>query len=313
MRKEINVYHRFKAVKREMDNCQEAFVDKPEILAAKTAFDSNTDKIGDHLSQLMRPVSTVRSPKQDSVNRMRKSLYQMIGIGLTLATSQDNQPLIATLKIYNTLWKRCSAYQLYEISLHTHEELTKVRELASGNGLTEEKLAAFLQKVQDYGVTLDSTIYQLSDRRKSRKELKDLITANHLILRMQLDTYVRYCEDEYPEFFSNYMFLRKRKSSKPNTEIPDEPAEIAGTVTDSVTGFPVANATINIVEFGLIATTDADGCYIIDELEAGACIVHCYANNYQVPDAVSFRIEAGESLVVDFSLIPGFPITPAAP
>lgn len=312
MRNEINVHQRFKAISREMDKSEAAFAEKPDVLAAKTTFGSNNDKIGDHLSQLMRPVSTVRSPKRDSENRMRKSLSQMIGIGLTLATSQDNQPLITTLKNYDQQWRRCSAYQLFEILMHTYEELAKVQELAAGNGLTEEKLAAFLQKAQDYGETLDSTGYLLSDRRKSRKDLKDLITANHRILRMQLDTFVRFAEDDHPELYTNYMFLRKRKSPKSKSGITTgDPIEIAGTVTDSLTGFPVANATINIVDYGLIATTDADGCYILDELEAGTYLVHCYAGNYQVPEAISLTAAAGESLVVDFLLSPAITEAPA--
>jgi hypothetical protein len=313
MKKEVNYHQRFKAINREMNNYELAFAEKPEIMAAKALFGSNNDKIGEILSQLLRPVSTVRSPKQDSENRMRKALWQMIGIGLTLATSQDNQPLLTTLKTYDAQRNRCSAYQLYEISLHVYDELSKVQELAAGNGLTEEKLAAFQQKVQEYVETLDSNGFQLSDRRKSRQELKTLIKANNHLLRFQLDTFVRFVEDEYLELFTNYMFLRKRKSSKskPGTTI-EEPAEIAGTVTDSVTGFPVANATINIVDFNLIATTDADGCYILDELEAGTYLIHCYAGNYLVPDAVSITADAGESLVVDFSLSPVVADAPAA-
>jgi hypothetical protein len=99
MRNKINAHQRFKAIYREMDKAEAAFAEKPEVLAAKNSFEANNNKIGEHLSQLMRPVSTVRSPKQDSESRMRKSLSQMIGIGLAMATSQDNQPLIATLKI----------------------------------------------------------------------------------------------------------------------------------------------------------------------------------------------------------------------
>jgi hypothetical protein len=310
MRIEINAHQRFKAIYREMDKSEAAFAEKPEVLAAKTSFGANNNKIGEHLSQLMRPVSTVRGPKQDSENRMRKTLSQMIGIGLALATSQDNQPLISTFRNYEQLWRRCSAYQLYETSLHTYDELIKFQELAAGNGLTEEKLSAFQQKIQDYGETLDSTGFQLSDRRKSRKELKELISANHHILRMQLDKFVRFVEEDYPELFRNYMFLRKRKSSKSKPDsTTGEPAEITGTVTNSATGLPVPNATINIIDYNLIALTDIDGCYVIEDLEPGTYLIHCYAGNFQVPDAVTITAESNDSLVVDFSLLP-VPVEP---
>lgn len=305
MRNEINFHQRFKAINRQLDNYAEAFTGKPEVLAAKTDFGNNTNLIGDILSQLLRPVSSVRSPKQDSDKRMRKSLSQMIGMGLTLATGTDNQPLLLLLRNYDTQCQKCGAYKLYEYSLHVYEELLNVKELANGNGLTIEKLSDFKQKVQDYGETLDSTGFQLSDRRKQRQDLKVFIKANNKLLRLQIDTFVRYAQDDYPELYNGYMFLRKRRPSKKNSAITeDEPVEIMGTVTDSVTGLPIANATINIVDQSLVQTTDADGCYVLDEIPAGNCLVHCYASNYAVPEAVSITAASGESLVVDFSLTP---------
>lgn len=305
MRNEINIHQRFKSVSRVMENSKEAFAEKPEVLVAKTSFNTNNDKIGETLSQLLRPVSTVRIVKQDSEKRMRRSLSQMIGIGMTLATSQDNQTLLSMLVNYNLVWKRCSAYQLYEISVHVQSEITKIQELAAGNGLTEEKLAAFQQKIQEYGETLDSNGFLLSDRRKSRQDLKNLIKDNNRLLRQQLDPFVLFAQDDHPELYSHYMFLRKRKPSKSKPRNPaDDPAEIAGTVTDSITGYPIANATINIVDYDLMTTTDSDGCYILDELEATTYLVSCYASNYQVPEAISVTAAMGDSLVVDFSLTP---------
>jgi hypothetical protein len=122
---------------------------------------------------------------------------------------------------------------------------------------------------------------------------------------MQLDTFVRFAEEEHPDLYSGYTFLRKRKTAKTKTgTLEAEPTEIVGTVTDSVTGYPIANATINIVDYNLIETTDTDGCYTLDELEADSYLVHCYAPNYQVPEAVSVTLAAGESLVVNFALTP---------
>lgn len=311
MKIEINIHQRFKAISRVMNTHDEVFTEKTEVQAARTAFGGNNDKIGETLSQLLRPVSTVRSPKQDSEKRMRKTLSQMIGIGLTLATSQDNQPLLATLKNYDAQWRRCSAYQLYEISLHMFDELTKVKELAAGNGLTAEKLTAFQLKVQNYGETLDSNGFQLSDRRKSRQDLKTLIKTNNHLLRMQLDTFVRFTEEEHPDLYNNYMFLRKRKTAKTKTGTTEtDPGEISGSVTDSVTGFPIANATINIVDYSLIDTTDADGYFTLEELEGGTYLVHCFAPNYQVPEAVPVTITSGESKVINFSLSPAMVVVP---
>lgn len=309
MKTEINIHQRFKSLSRAMDNYEEAFAEKTEVQSARAAFESNNTKIGEILSQLLRPVAMVRNPKKDSEKRMRRSLSQLIGIGISLAKSQDNQPLLSMFKSYDQLWRRCSAYQLYEISLHVHDELEKLQEIATVNGLTADKLAAFKLTARDYGETLDTNNFLLVDRRKNRQDLKKLIKENNQLLRLQLDTFVRFAEDDYPGLFSNYMFLRKRKQGKAKPgSINDDPAEITGTVTDSVTGYPLGNATINIVDYELITTTDSDGCYIIDELAAGTYTVHCYAINYQVPEAVVLTAENGDSLVVDFALTPLPPV-----
>jgi hypothetical protein len=304
MKIEINFHQRFKAITYQLDKYAEAFAGKPEILAAKTEFVNNTNLIGESLSQLMRPVSTVRSPKQDSEKRMRKCLSQMIGMGLTLATAADNQPLLLLLRTYDKQWQKCGAKKLYEFSLHVYEELVNIQKQANANGLTTEKLSDFQQKVQAYGETLDSTSFQLSDRRKKRQDLRVLIKSNNRILRLQIGMYIRFVQDEYPELYNSYTFLRERKSSKKSSVSEEEPAEIMGTVTDSVTGLPIANANISIVEHNAIETTDADGCYVLEEIPAGTCRVRCYANNYEVPDAFTVKAAPGECLVVDFALKP---------
>jgi hypothetical protein len=308
MKTEIEKHMDFKAIDYTLGKYPEAFTEKPDIQSARESFSTNTTSIGEILSQLMRPVSTVRSPKIDSESRLRKDSSKMIGIGLSLATTMDNQPLVSTLLNYDVQCKRCSAYRLYENSLHVHSELAALEEVATGNGLTAEKLAAFKSTVDAYGETLDITGYRLTDRRKSRQDLKNLIKANNKLLRFQLDTFIRYLEDEFPVLYSEYMFLRKRKRKRAgNTEVV-KLCDISGTVTNSETGDPLANAVITLLTPETVVETDEDGYYILDELQAGEYTFTCHLPGYEVPAEEKVTAEAGESLVVDFSLTP---VTPA--
>ena len=305
MKTEIEKHQEFKAIDYTIGNHAEAFAEKPDLQTARDTFTSNTARIGEILSQLMRPVSTVRIPKIDSENRLRKDLSKMIGIGISLATTLDNQPLVTTLKNYDTQWKRCSAYQLFENALHVHNELVAIQEVATGNGLTAEKLAMFKTTVDAFGETLDMTGYRLTDRRKSRHDMNELIKANNKLLRFQLDTSVRYLEDEFPELYSEYMFLRKRRYKRSrNGNESDEPVDITGTVTDSATGGVLANAVINLINPETIVQTDEDGYFLIENLVAGEYCVTCHLTGYEVPEVVKFTAVAGESLVVNFALVP---------
>jgi len=58
-------------------------------------------------------------------------------------------------------------------------------------------------------------------------------------------------------------FPKRRSRKKSGVALT---AEFSGTVTDSVTGEPVANATIYVVGQDMVVTTDADGFYLAEEL-----------------------------------------------
>ena len=309
MKKEIEKHQHFKSVGFVVGKNTEVFAEKPEILAAKDAFVANTSLIGGKLSQLIRPVSTVISPKIDSESRMRLSLSRMIAFGISLATCQDLQPMLQTFKGYNLRWRRCSAYQLFEIALHVHELLNSIAAAAADNGLTAVKLAEFKTSVDTFGETLDLNGSNLSDRRKSWQDLKKLISANNRLLRHQLDPFVHFLGDESPVLNSEYMFLRKRKRKRTGITGADQFCDISGTVTNSLTGEPLANAVINLIFPEIIVETDEDGYYLIEDLVAVEHTLTCHLPMYEVPAEVKVTAAAGESLVVNFELVP---LQPAA-
>ena len=305
MKKEIEKHQHFKSVGFVVGKNTEVFAEKPEILAAKDAFVANTSLIGGKLSQLIRPVSTVISPKTDSESRMRLSVSRMIAFGISLATCQDLQPMLLTLKGYNLRWRRCSAYQLFEIAMHVHELLNFIAAAAADNGLTVVKLAEFKTSVNSFGETLDLNGSNLSDRRKTWQDLKKLISANNNLLRLQLDPFVHFLGDESPVLNSEYMFLRKRRYKRSrNGNAGTEAVDITGTVTDFSTGDPLANAVINLISPETVVQTAEDGYYLIEDMEAGEFNLTCHLTGYEVPADVKVTAVGGESLVVNFALVP---------
>lgn len=308
MKTEIEKHRQFKAIVFVLDGHAAEFAEKPDVLTAKQAFVANTIQIGEILSQLMRPASILRSPKIDGENHLRKELSKMLGIGLSLTAGLNNQILLDTLKNYDSQWRRCSAYQLYENALHVHEELSMLNEFATGNGLTAEKLAGFKSIVDAFGETLDITGVRLTDRRKRRKDLRMLIKTNNRILRNQIDTFVRFLEDDSKELFGAYMFLRKRKRKRTRNNEEVKSVDISGTVTDNVTGEPLAGAMITLLTPETLVKTDGEGYYLLDELQAGEHTLTCHLLGYEVPADEKVTAADGESLVVDFTLVPVRPV-----
>jgi len=100
-------------------------------------------------------------------------------------------------------------------------------------------------------------------------------------------------------------FPKRRSRKKSGVALT---AEFSGTVTDSVTGEPVANATIYVVGQDMVVTTDADGFYLAEELPVGTYTLRCSAPGYVAPAEISSPLLAGESLIFNFILVPVTPV-----
>ena len=292
-----------------MNNYPQAFENKTEALAMKADLNQQSDELTELISKLLRPASTIHRPKQDGQQKLLTVVQEYIGMGILLATHNKNMPLLDILKVYKSKVQYVSSYRLYEIAVHVAEELGKHITLGEEFGLTTERLSGFNEMITGFGETLENTGVLLTDRKSGRNDLNTKVVACSKVIRLKIDPFMIFNEQEFPDLFKDYMLVRgsrKRKKRTAKTDITT--GDISGVVTDSVTGLPLANATINILEQETAYTTDADGYYLIDELDASTYNLGCYAIGYNVPQQVVSQLTAGESLIIDFSLVPVNPI-----
>jgi hypothetical protein len=309
MKTVINKHQKIKSICRVINNYPQAFDTKTLAKAMKDDFNQQSDYLSDLISKLIRPASTIHRPKQDQQQKLSLSLQEYIGMGILLATHLENMPLLDILKVYKTMITNVSAYRLYEIGVHVAEELLKNSELAVEYGITTEMMTSFKAQVSEFGETLDHTGFLLTGRKADWSELNKQLVACSKTIRLKLDPFIEFNEKEFPDLFKEYMLVRGSRKRRKKA-VPSDPGtgDFSGVVTNSVTGIPVANATINILERELAITTDADGYYLIDELDAGTYTLSCHGVGYEVPPQQSNKMEAGESLVVDFTLVPVNPL-----
>ncbi len=309
MQTEINKHQRIKSICRVLNNYPLAFENKSQALAMKETLAEQSDELSTLISKLLRPASTIHRPKQDSQQKLSASLLEYTGMGILLATHLQNKPLLDILRVYKSRIPNVSAYRLYEIAVHVTDELTANSVLAVEYGLTEQKLTAFKAQVADFGETLGNTSVLLTDRKSGWNELNKKLVQCSQTIRLKLDPFMEFNEKEFPDLFRDYMLVRgSRKRRKRVVKSDPTTGEFSGTVTDSTTGLPVENATINLLQHETAYLTDTDGYYLIDELEAGSYTITCHATGFAVPENVSAELAVGESLVVDFSLVPVNPL-----
>jgi hypothetical protein len=305
MKRSINKLDKFNTIGTIMNNNPGAFTGFPEIIDARDLFISKKTRVSVLVTELKKPYTEVFGLKADSRNKLRSALKLAIGTGITVAKRQNNVPLLLALKNYKSTLSRTTIHDLPEMANRVHAELTQNVTVAAGAGLTAEKLTALQALTTNFREIIESTDYVFSIRKTSRKELKALVSECINILQDELDPFVGHCKDTFPEFYNAYTTARERKKrTKKKGVINTELADISGTVTNSVTGLPMANVNINLVGEESDITTDEDGYYEIDELEARKYTVGCHATGFEVPETVMADPVAGESLVIDFVLVP---------
>jgi DNA-binding Lrp family transcriptional regulator len=313
MKRILSQYQKYLAISRIFDSYATVFEGKAEAQAARDLFTQHLTEAAEHISMLLRPIATVRRPKQDFQQQFLDETFRVIGMGILLATRKNDNPMLDMLKDYNLRLRSIGAFKQFEASQHIVEELEKYPESLPEIGLAQEDFDAYKALMADFGNKLNETKDKLSHRRLRRLEVKKLIKACTQMIRYQFDPIVKYYIERLPDFYDSYYVVRGVRA-KPKYTVLEETiphVEIIGTVTDGVTGLPVENAIVNLIGLDMVTTSDGDGCYIFENIPVTPLIVACYRQDYELPEQVSIDPVDGESLVVNFTMTPAVAL-PAA-
>lgn len=302
MKQIIFKHQKYKAIVRVLNNYPLAFAEKTKALAMLALFIQYCDQLSELISTLLRPLSTIHRPKQDSQQKFTEALSEIIGMGILLATDLGLTPLLDILKVYKAMLTKTSAYRRYEMAIHVSQELTAYAETAAEYGLTEEKFAAFNTLVESFGEMLETTSGSLINRRSGRKELERIMLACSKMMRMQIDPFIIFNEKEFPELYRDYFLVRGTRKKYKRT-VKEEPLmEISGTVTDKALGTPISGAVLTLAAQDLLMVTDADGYFVFEELPAGSYTLSCQAEGYKLPENVTVTLADSVDIVSDFEL-----------
>lgn len=122
---------------------------------------------------------------------------------------------------------------------------------------------------------------------------KDIALMMYRNLGVLIDKYA-----SNPDFVSNFWDYQLLHSN-----VSDDEQIISGKITDSVSGTPLLNVTITLIETGESTHTDANGNYILSTIHIGAGALQFVLTNY-VTQTIAVNILKDELLVQDVSMIP---------
>lgn len=296
---------KYKSILRVMDNHPDALGEKEGIIAIKEKLNNNSERIGELISALINPLANVYRPKTENVQNLRNELLRMAGLGILIAKRHNDVILKASMKQYCRMSYKAASYQLSDISIQVADILNGYLDDGAILGFTADEVTAFRSLAGDVAAMIDETRFQLTERRRCREEIRDLIRSCTAIIAEEIDPFVKYVSTSYPEFVLEYKVAKRGSSKRKNNgETIVKPGEISGTIADSSTGEALEGVTVDIVALNLVTETDEDGYYAFEGLPAGTHRVSCHINGYEVPEAQVVTIGEGESKPADFGLMP---------
>lgn len=296
-------YH--KSMVRVIENNADALDGKTDLTAALETYAATTGRLTEITSGLVYPVTFVRRERVTYTLQLREEVRRMSDLGCLIAKKHNDPVMLSKMRDYRTMSYKLSAFKLFESAFTIADVLETFSEDAATVGFTMDEVTAFRNLAQQLSESMTGIRGQLDDRRNNWLEINTRFKECTSILREHFDPFIRYNGKAYPDFAAAYDTQRKNvvRRKKPAGSV-DETGEISGTVFNSETNEPVVNATVTIAEFNLVAQTDEDGYYSFDGLAATAYRVGCTAPDFNVPAVQTVNLASGESLDVDFMLVP---------
>lgn len=290
---------------RVIENNSDALNGKTDLTAAFESYAATTGRLTEITSGLVYPVTFVRRERVTYTLQLREEVRRMSDLGSLIAKKHNDVVLLSKMRQYRTMSYKLSAFKLVESAFDIADMLENFSEDAITVGFTVEEVTAFRNLAQQLSESMTGIRGKLDDRRSSWLEIRSLFKVCTVLLREHFDPFVRFNGKAYPEFAATYILLRKRGGNSKKSKPADaETCEISGTVFNSATNEPVVKATLTIAEFNLVEQTDEDGYYNFEGLAATAYQIGCTAPGFDVPAIQSVSLANGESLDVDFVLVP---------
>ncbi len=302
MRTIITRYQKYQQINNLFNEYASLFEANAADLEAKNQFAAQLTETGLKISQLLLPLQPRFAVHQQSREALRSQLRLLAGRGMALAKNLADSQLYGEMQQLNTEAINASSFRLKALCPIVVAKLQNHTALLPTLGLSSEMLDSISEQATAFDAFLNETDSSYSQRKATRAQLNQLLSALHETLRVYLDSFVALQRSVSPEFYVRYRNLRRRKAHYRKRDVVKQPAEIFGVVKDQQSGEAIAQATVSLIEHSFVVLTDEDGSYTLEDLPAGTYTISCYAAGYKVPEVVTVEAGSDALLEVNFEL-----------
>ncbi len=284
-------------------SANELFSQYPSDAARLAEFEEKLQQATAIYAQLITPASVYRNQVVEKRDKLRDETFKLSARAVAVAESQQNKMLAETYRMYSSQAQRANTFRLLQINELVCQSLEQHQTSADSLGITAVYLAQIRAFATEFSGRQDETVTLYSMRKVNREKLATLLHEMHVLVYQHLDPAVKILTNKEGDFYIQWRnLLGKRKGRRTVKKGDEQLGTVLGMVTDLNTALPVAGAVVTVAAQQAVATTDADGTYLIEGLLPGAFVVACSASGYEVPATIPVSIEAQEELTVDFTL-----------
>ncbi len=199
--------------------------------------------------------------------------------------------------------------KLLDTCTELHRLATTLLDRLADYGVTTASLAGFKQLVDGFAAMLSAPRASISARAAIRTEMETIISDIRSLLTNKMDVAFTIVKTSEPEFFDAYTNARvivdrhgKRRPSSPEGETQ---GMVSGTLTDSVTAEPIADAIVQMEGIPEATTTDEDGSFAFDQVDPGMHSILCIKETYQNLSLTHIEVKADEETEVEGVMVKG--------
>lgn len=279
------------------------YAGKPAVADAVARFNLAVDQASVDAVQKVSPLGGVTLSKQTVRTSLYRGLKQLFNLGTMLAAQSGNQPLAADLKSLNGKLNRGDEWLITHGQMLV-QTLTPHLEALSDYGWSEAMTTNLNQLMQQFIALRDAPRQARNDNKQRRLSFRRHVSEARAILTGEIDRYYRCLAATSPQDAEAYFDLRCRATPSTTTQTVVDETSLIGTITSAVNGQPLQGAALSLTGSTLATQSDADGTYLLSDIDPGTYTVRCNAVGFAEFTSEPLTFANGDELMLDIALAP---------
>ena len=247
--------------------------------------------------------------KQEKRKLLETSADELANTMLLFANMENVTEVRGKVDLYYSDLHRVGGDKLLDTCRELHRLATTLLDRLDDYSINTAWLNGFKLTIDGYAAVNSAPRASISARAAIKTEIEKIISDIRALLTDKMDLAFGIVKSREPEFFAAYTNARvivdrhgKRRPSSPEGETQ---GMVSGTLTDSVTAEPIADAIVQMEGMPEATTTDEDGSFAFDQVDPGMHSILCIKETYQNLSLTNIEVKADEETEVEGVMVKG--------